>query len=84
MSEPTRVALAPERIGERPLTLCYSPRSGRNDWSMEDLRRLRELASSGTPVNVIATALRRTPSAVRNKAGMQGISLRLQRQGSGE
>jgi hypothetical protein len=35
------------------------------------------LAASGTPLNAIAAALRRTPSAIKNKAGMQGISLRL-------
>nr|WP_298728296.1 hypothetical protein [uncultured Steroidobacter sp.] len=54
----------------------FSRRSRRNDWSSEDLRRLRELAATGTPLDAIAAALRRTTSAVRNKAGMQGISLR--------
>jgi hypothetical protein len=54
----------------------FSRRSGRNDWSAEDLRQLRELAATGTPLNAIAAALRRTSSAVRNKAGMHGISLR--------
>lgn len=54
----------------------FSRRSRRNDWSSEDLRRLRELAATGTPLDDIAAALRRTTSAVRNKAGMQGISLR--------
>lgn len=57
----------------------FSRRSRRNDWSREDLRRLRELAATGTPLNAIAAALRRTSSAVRNKAGMQGISLRASR-----
>jgi len=54
----------------------FSRRSRRNDWSSEDLRRLRELAATGTPLDDIAAALRRTTSAVKNKAGMQGISLR--------
>ncbi|HEY0685929.1 MAG TPA: hypothetical protein VGD45_26540 [Steroidobacter sp.] len=54
----------------------YPRRSRRNDWSSEELRRLRELAASGTPVETIAADLRRTASAIRNKAGMQGISLR--------
>jgi hypothetical protein len=57
----------------------FARRNGRNEWSSEDLRRLRELAATGTPLNAIAAALRRTSSAVRNKAGMHGISLRLPR-----
>jgi hypothetical protein len=57
----------------------FARRSRRNEWSTEDLRRLRELAATGTPLNAIAATLRRTASAVRNKAGMQGISIRLAR-----
>jgi hypothetical protein len=44
-------------------------------WSREEIRQLRELAEGGTPVRVISTLLRRTESAVKNKAGMHGISL---------
>ena len=54
-------------------------RAKRNGWSSADVRRLRELASSGTPVEIIAATLHRTTSAVRNKAGMHGISLRMPR-----
>jgi hypothetical protein len=57
----------------------FSRRSRRNEWSNEDLHRLRDLAATGTPLNAIAAALRRTASAVRNKAGMHGISLRSSR-----
>lgn len=46
-----------------------------NPWSREEVGRLRELAASGTPVQLISSILRRTESAVRNKAGMHGISL---------
>ncbi len=46
-----------------------------NTWSREELGRLRELAANGTPVPLISSLLRRTVSAVRNKAGMHGISL---------
>ena len=53
-----------------------SRRNRRNEWSSDELRRLRELAGSGTPVEMIAADLRRTTSAIKNKAGMQGISLR--------
>jgi hypothetical protein len=61
------------------VSLRYSRRRRRNEWSPEELRLLRELAVMGTPLNVIAAALRRTASSVRNKAGMQGISLRPRR-----
>lgn len=47
-----------------------------NAWSRDALRQLRELAEAGVPLETIAARLRRTQSAVRNKAGMQGISLR--------
>jgi hypothetical protein len=60
--------------------VCFTLRSNShargNEWSSADLRRLRELAAIGTPLEAIATALRRTTSAVRNKASMHGISLR--------
>ena len=45
-------------------------------WSSADIRLLRELAAQNVPLEAIATALRRSPSAVKNKAGMHGISLR--------
>ena len=81
MSELTRSARAPESAVEwcGRLNARYAARSRRDSWSIEELRLLRELAANGTPVNAIAATLRRTPSAIRNKAGMQGISLRLRR-----
>jgi hypothetical protein len=45
-------------------------------WKREDIRRLRELAESGESWKAIALKLRRSESAIRNKAAMQGISLR--------
>lgn len=56
--------------------LGSSRRARRNEWSSADVRQLRELAATGTPLAAIAAALCRTKSAVRNKAGMHGISLR--------
>ncbi|HEY6643922.1 hypothetical protein [Povalibacter sp.] len=47
-----------------------------NVWSSESVRKLRELAEAGAATEVIAAHLGRTPSAVRNKAGLHGISLR--------
>jgi len=45
-------------------------------WSAADLRMLRELARS-EPAGRIAKKLRRTESAVRQKAAALGTSLRL-------
>ena len=67
------------QLVRRDVSCGYASRSRRNEWSSEDLRTLRELASNGVPLTAIASVLRRTTSAVRNKAGMQGISLRLRR-----
>lgn len=47
-------------------------------WSAHDVQRLKQLAASGLPIETIATTLNRTPSSIRNKAGMHGISLRKQ------
>jgi hypothetical protein len=47
-----------------------------NSWSSEELLRLRVLAEEGAALDVIAANLRRSHSAIRNKAGMHGISLR--------
>jgi hypothetical protein len=44
-------------------------------WTTESLRLLRELALARFPVAQIAAALGRSESAIRNKAGMHGISL---------
>lgn len=44
-------------------------------WSMDEVRRLRELAESGVELHEIASCLRRSVAAVRNKAAMHGISL---------
>jgi hypothetical protein len=52
------------------------PAAGATGWSTADIRRLRELAEQGMPVPTIAATLRRSESAIRNKAGMHGISLR--------
>jgi hypothetical protein len=47
-----------------------------NAWSIDKIQTLRRLAQQGLSVKEIAAVLRRTESAVRNKAVMQGISLR--------
>ncbi|MFL6617697.1 MAG: hypothetical protein ACJ8MH_03805 [Povalibacter sp.] len=53
----------------------WRSRTSVKSWSALELKSLRELADAGESVAVIATRLRRTESAIRNKAGMHGISL---------
>ena len=45
-------------------------------WSIPDIQRMRELAAQGVSVDAMSVLLGRTPSAIRNKAAMHGISLR--------
>jgi len=54
------------------------PRRSRvpNLWSMQEVRRLRELAAAGMPLDSIAMTLQRTRSAIKNKAGFHAIPLR--------
>jgi len=51
----------------------------RSAWAAADVRRLRELAGQGVSPGAAAKLLRRSESAVRNKACLHGISF--QRQG---
>ncbi|HEY5756810.1 MAG TPA: hypothetical protein VIU34_13355 [Steroidobacter sp.] len=51
-----------------------------NTWSTEDIRQLRQLAVAGASLDTISVTLRRTRSAIRNKATMHGISLKLCRE----
>ena len=52
-----------------------SPRDARV-WSSLELRQLREVSDAGMGVEIIAARLKRSVSAVRNKAGLQGFSLK--------
>jgi hypothetical protein len=45
-----------------------------NAWATADVQRLRELAGQGISPGQAAKLLRRSESAVRNKAGLHGIS----------
>lgn len=45
-------------------------------WTIAQIRRLRDLACQGVSVAAIAACLGKTESAVRNKAGLHGISLK--------
>jgi hypothetical protein len=57
-----------------PATTQTRTTSG-SSWSVADIRLLRELAQQGLPLDSIARVLGRTQSAIKNKAGMHGISL---------
>jgi hypothetical protein len=50
----------------------------RNAWATADVQRLRELAGQGISPGQAAKLLRRSESAVRNKAGLHGISFQRQ------
>jgi DNA-binding NarL/FixJ family response regulator len=54
---------------------AWRPRASTKSWSSEEVATLRQLAEAGESIRIIALHLRRTESAVRNKAGMHGISL---------
>lgn len=56
----------------------FLPRAS-TSWSPQDIQCLRHLAEQGLSVEILAARLRRTPSAIRNKAAMHGISLRMGR-----
>ena len=49
----------------------------RTGWTPEDDARLRELAEAGAYVPQIAKALSRTITAVRARAGVLGVKVRL-------
>ena len=53
----------------------WRSRTSAKAWSSEEIATLRQLADAGESIRIIALHLRRTESAVRNKAGMHGISL---------
>lgn len=61
--------------GGRTGAPVFLPRASAS-WSAHDIQRLRRLAEQGLTVETLAQHLRRTPSAIRNKAAMHGISLR--------
>jgi DNA-binding NarL/FixJ family response regulator len=54
---------------------AWRPRTSAKAWSPQEVATLRQLAEAGESIRIIALNLRRTESAVRNKAGMHGISL---------
>jgi hypothetical protein len=56
--------------------MSKSTRNTGKNWTGSDVRQLRQLANQNTPTRVIGLKLGRTPGAVQNKAGQEGISLK--------
>jgi hypothetical protein len=54
----------------------------KSTWSTDDIRELREFAEQGLPVAVIAKRMRRSESAIRNKAAMHGVPVRTEKAGT--
>jgi hypothetical protein len=52
-----------------------STRSRNRQWMLDDLDRLRALATCGTSTPLIAESLARTVSAIRHKAFRSGVRL---------
>ena len=50
--------------------------SAANSWSSNDVQKLQALVEARTSIREMAKILRRTESAIRNKAALHGISLR--------
>ncbi len=50
--------------------------SAASSWSIHEIQKLQALAEARTSVREMARILRRTESAIRNKAALHGISLR--------
>jgi hypothetical protein len=47
----------------------------RRTWTRAEVKELRQHSKNETPVKTISRALKRTPSALRQKAGSLGIRL---------
>lgn len=57
--------------------------AARKSWSSEEIRKMRELAAQHVSIEMMSAVLRKTPSAIRNKAAMHGISLQQSRRAPG-
>ena len=56
--------------------MARTPGNHGKDWTLGDVRQLRQLARQNTPTRVIGLKMGRTPAAVQQKASSEGISLR--------
>ena len=56
--------------------MAKKPSNHHKEWTLADIRQLRQLARANTPTRVIGLKTGRTPAAVQQKASLEGISLR--------
>jgi len=56
-------------------TIARRKRVVRRDWTRAEVKELRQHSKNKTRVNAISRALKRTPGALRQKAGALGIPL---------
>lgn len=55
--------------------MAKKPSNSGKKWTRQEINKLRELTKGNTPTRVIGIKLKRSESAIYNKAGEQGISL---------
>ena len=56
--------------------MAKKPSHHHQEWTSEDVTRLRRLANDNTPTRVIGIKLGRTEDAIRSKAADEAISLK--------
>jgi hypothetical protein len=61
---------------QEEIFMAKKPTNHGEPWTPKDDRKLRQLAGENTPTRVIAMKLQRTPEAIRQRASLEGISLR--------
>jgi hypothetical protein len=71
----TRAATIAPSIRPREQAMPKKKTPVRNPWTKEDLRQLKAHSKTRTPVVEVAKAMKRTESAVRQKAKTIGVGL---------
>ena len=71
----TRAATIATSIRPREQAMPKKKTPARNPWTKEDLRQLKAHSKTRTPVVEVAKAMKRTKSAVRQKAKTIGVGL---------
>lgn len=56
--------------------MAKKPSHHHQEWTRQDVAKLRELANENTPTRVMGIKLGRTEDAIRSKAADEGISLK--------
>lgn len=56
--------------------MSKEPKNNGKKWTLDDEKKLKQLAQENTPTRVMALKLERTPGAVENKAQDMGVSLK--------